>query len=153
MATFKIDKVLSSLPGTLVANTVYAVRVGTGFDLYIVDSTGSIAYQINAPAPDNTIPSNIYTANHTAASVDIGAIAFMQSASPLVFTVDKDVVGPLSCGMVEQADTGQVTIVDKFGATPILGGPTNKTAQKGSALWWYCDGAGLIHVHGECAAS
>lgn len=47
MAKIKIDKVVSSLPGTLVADTVYAVRVGTGFDLYISDSTGTTAHPIN----------------------------------------------------------------------------------------------------------
>lgn len=45
---FAIAKVLASLPGTLEADTVYAVRVGTGYDLYITDSTGSIAYKQNA---------------------------------------------------------------------------------------------------------
>lgn len=48
MATFKIFKALAALPGSLEANAAYAVRVGTGFDLYITDETGLIAYQINS---------------------------------------------------------------------------------------------------------
>jgi hypothetical protein len=47
MGLFSIDKVVSALPGTLVANCVYAVRVGVGFDLYIADTTGSVAHKIN----------------------------------------------------------------------------------------------------------
>jgi hypothetical protein len=48
MATVIVSKVLSALPGTLVANTIYLVRVGTGIDIYVVDSTGTIAYKTNA---------------------------------------------------------------------------------------------------------
>jgi len=48
MANFKIDKVIASLPPSLAPDTMYAVRVGTGFDLYITDNTGAIAHKINA---------------------------------------------------------------------------------------------------------
>lgn len=47
MAIFKASKVVSSLPSPLEANTIYIVRVGTGFDFYVSDSTGSIAHKIN----------------------------------------------------------------------------------------------------------
>lgn len=47
MATLAIGKVISALPATLAANTVYVVRVGQGFDLYITDNTGQIAYKAN----------------------------------------------------------------------------------------------------------
>lgn len=51
MATFNITKVVSSLPGTLTANTMYVVRVGTGFDLYTTNNSGTIvAYKFNAIA-------------------------------------------------------------------------------------------------------
>ena len=49
MSKFRIDKVVSELPTQLEADTVYAVRVGTGFDLFISDSTGQTAHQINYP--------------------------------------------------------------------------------------------------------
>ena len=48
MATFKVSKVLSSLPGTLVADTLYLVRVRSGIDIYAVDSSGTVAYKTNA---------------------------------------------------------------------------------------------------------
>lgn len=50
MAVFKINKVVATLPGVLTPNTVYAVRAGVGFDLYISDSTGSVAHKINTGA-------------------------------------------------------------------------------------------------------
>jgi hypothetical protein len=48
MATLRVDKVVSTLPGVLTPSTVYAVRTGAGFDLYISDSTGSVAHALNA---------------------------------------------------------------------------------------------------------
>ena len=51
MAIFRVDKVVAALPGTLTPSTVYAVRVGAGFDLYISDSTGSVAHKVNGEAP------------------------------------------------------------------------------------------------------
>lgn len=48
MSNLLIGKVLSALPGALAPNMIYAVRLGAGFDLYITDSTGQIAYRQNA---------------------------------------------------------------------------------------------------------
>lgn len=44
---FRASKIVSSLPVTLEANTIYLVRVGTGFDLYCTDATGSVAHEVN----------------------------------------------------------------------------------------------------------
>jgi hypothetical protein len=46
----KFYKTVVALPTTLEPNTMYAVRVGEGFDFYLSDLTGSIAYKINMPA-------------------------------------------------------------------------------------------------------
>lgn len=43
----KIHKVVASLPSTLEPDAIYAVRAGAGFDLYIADSTGSVAHKVN----------------------------------------------------------------------------------------------------------
>lgn len=56
MPAVKIDKVVSALPGTLAPNTVYAVRVGAGFDLYMSDLTGTTAHALNAPTGDPADP-------------------------------------------------------------------------------------------------
>lgn len=63
MPILNVSKVVSTLPDPLAANTVYAVRVGAGFDLYISDSTGTVAHKINlgtiytisATAPDPAV--------------------------------------------------------------------------------------------------
>ena len=53
MARVVVSKVVSSLPGTLTPNTVYAVRVGAGFSLFISDMTGATAHALNGD-PDPT---------------------------------------------------------------------------------------------------
>lgn len=50
-----VQKVVSSLPSVLTPHTLYLVRVGTGFDLYMTDSTGRIAHKINPPSINNEI--------------------------------------------------------------------------------------------------
>ena len=49
MSVVRFAKVVSSLPGTLVPDTVYFVRTGAGFDLRVTDGTGSIAHELNVP--------------------------------------------------------------------------------------------------------
>ena len=47
MSTIRFAKVVAALPATLAPNTLYMVRVGSGFDLYVSDATGSVAHPIN----------------------------------------------------------------------------------------------------------
>lgn len=47
MSVAKFRKEVSQLPATLEPDTIYAIRTGAGFDLYISDSTGAIAYKTN----------------------------------------------------------------------------------------------------------
>ena len=47
MSVIRFHKVVASLPTTLDPDTLYMVRAGEGFDLYMSDSTGSIAHPIN----------------------------------------------------------------------------------------------------------
>ncbi|WEW97688.1 hypothetical protein P3T65_26240 [Pseudomonas nitroreducens] len=50
MASVQHHKYVSSLPSTLEANSIYYVRVGTGFDIYVTNSSGEIvAYPLNRP--------------------------------------------------------------------------------------------------------
>jgi hypothetical protein len=51
-AKLLVQKVVSSLPATLDPNTIYLVRVGVGFDLYVSDSLGQIAHKSNSPQSD-----------------------------------------------------------------------------------------------------
>ena len=44
----KQHKVVAALPGTLEADSIYYVRAGTGFDLYVTNSSGTVvAYPFN----------------------------------------------------------------------------------------------------------
>ncbi|MDO4897053.1 MAG: hypothetical protein Q3971_06795 [Moraxella sp.] len=46
--SFSFVKTVSALPSPLTPNTIYAVRVGAGFDLYVSDMTGAVAHKMNA---------------------------------------------------------------------------------------------------------
>lgn len=43
----KIEKVISSLPTILSPNTIYIVRVGTGYEMHVTDLTGAVAHKLN----------------------------------------------------------------------------------------------------------
>ena len=45
---YRAEKVVASLPGTLEPSTLYFVRSGVGFDLYLSDMDGSTAHPINS---------------------------------------------------------------------------------------------------------
>jgi hypothetical protein len=59
--TLYARKELSALPGVLAANTIYAIRRSTGFDLYITDNTGLIAHKLNNS--DDPLKSPVFTYN------------------------------------------------------------------------------------------
>jgi len=51
MSVIRQHKVVAALPAPLEANSLYYVRAGTGFDVYVTNSTGLIAaYNLNASA-------------------------------------------------------------------------------------------------------
>lgn len=52
MSDFRIYKEISTVPDQLVSNSIYVVRVGVGFDLYITDSTGAVAHKVNNSSGD-----------------------------------------------------------------------------------------------------
>lgn len=47
MSTLKISKVLSQLPSSTEANSIYLVRVRDGFDIYVTDSTNQLTFMSN----------------------------------------------------------------------------------------------------------
>lgn len=54
MATFIARKEVASLPGTLSASTLYFVRTGVGFDIYLTNESGTIvAYPLNSSGSSN----------------------------------------------------------------------------------------------------
>mgnify|MGYP000862953715 CR=1 FL=1 len=54
MTTLRIEKVDTSLPGTLLPNTLYFVKNGTKITSYITDNTGT-----NAHPTDSALESSI----------------------------------------------------------------------------------------------
>ena len=61
MTILKARKEVAALPSLLEANTIYVIRTGMGFDLYITDNTGSIAHKLNGCATALTSPVFSYT--------------------------------------------------------------------------------------------
>ncbi|WP_325435620.1 hypothetical protein [Pseudomonas nitroreducens] len=51
MAVVQHHKFVASLPSSLEANSIYYVRAGAGFDIYVTNSSGTlVAYPLNRPA-------------------------------------------------------------------------------------------------------
>ncbi len=50
------EKYVSSLPGVLIANTIYYVKNGLGFDMYITNDSGTI---VAYPLHTSSSPSGI----------------------------------------------------------------------------------------------
>lgn len=53
MSDLKIYKEIGSVPSNFGSDSIYAVRTGPGFDLYMTDTTGSMAYKINLGTSPN----------------------------------------------------------------------------------------------------
>ena len=54
MAELRSEKYVNNLPGVLIANTIYYVKNGAGFDVYITNNSGTIiAYPLNIVAPSS----------------------------------------------------------------------------------------------------
>ena len=47
MSDLKLYKEIVSVPNYFGSDSIYAIRTGPGFDLYMTDTTGSVAYKIN----------------------------------------------------------------------------------------------------------
>lgn len=46
MVSFRIFKAIAALPQTVVANAIYLVRVGAGFDMHVTTSDG-VPFKLN----------------------------------------------------------------------------------------------------------
>lgn len=66
MATLKQHKVVAALPGTLEADSIYFVRVGSGVDLYVTNGSGTVV---------------AYSANYQAANANLSALAGLTGAA------------------------------------------------------------------------
>lgn len=122
MGTIRFAKVVSSLPGTLDPDTLYLVRVGTGFDLYASDATGSIAYPVNAPAQiaypkRSATPKIVGDAGGTALTT-LGLTAARQYFVPFVVPRQVDLTGLRISVTTQSAGTASIGI---YGNTVVSG--------------------------------
>ena len=62
----KFEKSIARLPTLLTADTLYAVRSGAGFELYISDMTGTIAYRSNSASGGSSLEVRTVNAQNTA---------------------------------------------------------------------------------------
>lgn len=88
MAAVKFKKFVTALPSTLEPNTMYFVRVGGGFDLYVTNNLGFVAaYPLNQntstqdQAPPYFIPSgetfNISSNRQALVHLDVEVAGFL----------------------------------------------------------------------------
>ncbi|MEY2862833.1 MAG: hypothetical protein RLY58_540 [Pseudomonadota bacterium] len=83
------QKIVSALPATLDADTIYFVRVGAGFDQYVTNSSGTVvAYRANAAGTAGQVQYNSggLTAGAAKTAID--------SAGNLLITVDNAPITP-----------------------------------------------------------
>ncbi len=53
MSKLLTKKIVNTLPTSLTANTIYFVKIGNGFDLYVTNNSGTIiAYPLNINTPN-----------------------------------------------------------------------------------------------------
>lgn len=83
----KYHKVVAALPSTLDPNSVYYVRVGTGFDLYVTNDAGLVAaYQLN-PDP-KTVSALTVSANITLLNSMHGFVLNVVGDAPVSVSFD-----------------------------------------------------------------
>ena len=58
MSLLKAYKLVSALPGVLLADCIYFIRTGAGFDLKVTDDTASIAHKLNLSTKINAALTN-----------------------------------------------------------------------------------------------
>lgn len=74
----KFRKEIAALPATLEANTLYYVRTNGGYDTYLTDMTGSIAYTQNAASATSLATS---ARNELGTPVSTGTVVYLSGIS------------------------------------------------------------------------
>jgi hypothetical protein len=143
MANFKIYKEVSALPSTLAPDAIYLVRVGTGFDFYCSDATGSVAHKLN-PYPDQvSLPAGLRfdqavngTASSTYTLVNATMSYFPLALEEVLLRIDNVIV---AVATANATGTFQVGLYDSnIDATPrnlIFYSNTLNTIATGAALF------------------
>jgi len=121
MAQLRAEKYVSNLPGVLEANTIYFVRTGAGFDIYVTNDTGTIvAYPLNASTSSTNITTNRQPANYTLVLTDKDKLVEMDVATANTLTVPLNSTVAFPTGsqiLVSQYGAGLTSIVPAGGVT------------------------------------
>lgn len=115
----KYHKVVSALPGTLDANSVYYVRVGSGVDMYVTNDIGVItAYQLNPPVM--TIAGTAVTTNVTLTNNEFDHVISVTGSSSVTITIDPVAVINGFRATIIRRGTGSVEIAAGSGTISTL---------------------------------
>lgn len=108
MPLVKFAKVVSALPGTLEANTLYAVRVGTGVDLYFTNSGGTVmAFQVGDSERQRL------DALEGAQYTDEDAVAAIKAADGSGSGLDADTIDGVDALSFLRNDTSTPNVIDE----------------------------------------
>lgn len=131
-------KEISVLPSTLDANTIYAVRNGAGFDLYITDLTASIAYSLNESQTSGAV--NVGVRNQSGSTIPAGSVVYINGVSntgnrPLIALAKADAEATstgtygVTTGSISNNQNGQVRVIG------ILAGLNTSGLTEGEPIW------------------
>lgn len=129
MGVIRFKKVIANLPAQLEPDTVYAVRTGAGFDLYISDATGSVAHALNLSSQSsggvwhvlnhvNTNTRYIPYANSSTALTTLGLTANRIYYIPFVPPIDITITSLAVEVTTASAGTGQIGIYNTANFRP-----------------------------------
>lgn len=90
MSDLKLYKEIGSVPSNFGSDSIYAMRTGPGFDLYMTDTTGSVAYKLNnikiSPIEDNIVemtPEGLLVKIKEASDIDSFILSFDEALNKL----------------------------------------------------------------------
>lgn len=127
MSALRASKVVNALPGSLDASTVYFVRIGAGFDIYVTNESGMVvAYPLNAGGGGATLsgsatiilPDGRGHIEHTQTVAAVGIVPANTIVAFFAAGLDDDennaeLLDP-ACNPVAVAGTDEITITATF---------------------------------------
>lgn len=137
MADLIARKEVASLPGTLAPDTLYFVRTGAGFDLYLTDNTGTTAHKLNGP-PIATL------AEFASAAAD-KVLATDSVYGDLVPLTDAATISVDLNNGYDFGGSGNAPLT--LGGNRTLGSPSNPRTGKKGVLWFTASAARTLTLH------
>lgn len=111
----KIYKEISGIPTPYSPDAIYIVRVGTGFSLFVSDTTGEAVFELNSKESFETVSKNLrsvdYTLNYTA-----GVLTSITYSNGVVKTLNY-AGGTLSSIVLSGATPAEITLTKNLNYT------------------------------------